>query len=156
MHKAIAHHPLTDAQHIPRDHPTLPCIYQPTLPWCGTPLWPAQAVLAVSPSSPWCTPSLLAGRAVPGAESWALCEHGSSTVVTLGCYCHFFHQKPRTQHRNTYQEANELCSAPAKTRTLPSLMVHQTALLETDTSDKFKDPYKMTFEVKISLFSFVP
>lgn len=35
-------------------------------------------------------------------------------------------------------------------------MVHQTALLETDTSDKFKDPYKMTFEVKISLFSFVP
>ena len=60
---------------------------------------PGPAVLAVSPPSSWGTPSLLAGRAAPGAgEALALCEHCFAATETSLWYHAYFHHKSKTQH----------------------------------------------------------
>ena len=61
--------------------------------WYGLTLVSPGQLLALSPPSFWCTPSLLAGRAAGEAEkSLALCEHCSNTSVCYHCY---FHQKSK-------------------------------------------------------------
>lgn len=81
--------------------------------WCGTSLWPVRsAVLAVSPSSSLCSPTLLAVRtAWEAEESLALCKFCSAMTKTLACYHRYCHPKSKMQHCMSYCEENWLYSS---------------------------------------------
>nr|XP_047933395.1 stromal membrane-associated protein 1 isoform X2 [Anser cygnoides] len=74
---------------------------------------PGPPALAVSPPSSWGTPSVLVGRAAPGAgESLAVCKHCPVAAKIVMCYQHCFGHKPKTQQHRLCYEDNAI---PAKT-----------------------------------------
>jgi len=110
MHKAIAHHPLTDAQPVPKHRllspDQLPLVYMFSMTSHGTEHPFGQlgsAVLAVSPPRLLCTPSLLLGRAVWEAEKpLTESKHYLATTKPSVCYQHYSHPKSKTQHCISY------------------------------------------------------